>query len=132
MNLQDNIDRSNCSIDLKDMEGISPVPYGASQLKEADAVTGHISNSTLWLFDTKKNRLQTMMRLAASKNGQRYLFDVYSDIVKNPYDRQAETLNVKGTIPSRDANVVKLIKEGYEILGWVDIHEIDTHKVPSY
>jgi hypothetical protein len=132
MSLQDNLDRAQYSISTRDVEGIKPKPYGAKQMTGADGVTGHISNSTLWLMNSRKNQLQTMMRLGATKGELKFVFDVYSDVVENAYNRKESTLKIRETIPSRTQYITNLINEGYEILGWVNIIEITSRKVPTY
>lgn len=94
------------------------------------SISGHISGSTLWLIDGDKNRLQTMSRLLVEKDGKELLVDVYSNPLENGIDK--ESIDIEGTIPSRNARVLELAKEGYAIKGWVSIDEIYKEKVPQY
>jgi len=132
MSLQDNLHRAQYSISSKDVQGLIPKTYGGKQLKGVDGVTGHISNSTLWLLNSKRNQIQTMVRLGVTKDGKKFLFDVYSEVIENAYDPAECTLKVAETTPSRTEHIKSLINDGYEILGWIDIKEIETQQIPSY
>lgn len=101
-------------------------------------VSGHISESTLWLYDERGDTIQTMVRLLVGDGAKSRVVDVYSDPVSPLYTptKHGEGMgfNIVGTEPSRARNVLSLVAEtpGASIEGWVNISEVNEHRAPVY
>lgn len=99
-------------------------------------VTGHISESTLWLIDSSENTMQTMTRLAINGPDGMELVDFYSTPVYPGFVKTEDghMANVQATEASKARNILAYFESNpsKEVLGWVPIHEIAEHKVPSY
>ncbi len=109
---------------------------GQPMVGENIIVTGHISGSTLWLYDKDRDRLQTMVRLLIRDESGFSLIDVYSDpvhpaLIPAEYGDNLKSMNVNATEPTRARRVLKQAKD-LEIEGWVRIPEIFSKQEPSY
>lgn len=101
-------------------------------------IDGHISSSTMWLFNTAADQLQSMVRLLVAENGSLKIIDVYSDPISpicNPDDlREGWTrVQIEKTELSRTNRLLQYAEtEGSKCLGWLPIPEIHAQKLPSY
>lgn len=111
-------------------------PVGEQMQGENLIVTGHISNSTLWLINNASNTMQTMVRLLVAENGKLSIVDVYSDSVSPisvPDEDGNERINVLETEPSRALRILQYVEsQNAAVLGWIPIEEVDKDQVPSY
>lgn len=122
-----------------DSSDVSPetnrVAVGNQMSGQDISITGHVSESTLWLVDGKENSIQTMVRLVVSGQEGASLIDVYSKPVHPGITKEhgAGMANIKGTEASRVRNLISYVENNHlEVLGWVPIPEIAEHKAPSY
>jgi|WetSurSiteA1Bulk_404760.scaffolds.fasta_scaffold00244_4 hypothetical protein len=119
-----------------DTQQLKPSPIGKPMEGAELDVTGHISESTLWLIDSSENTMQTMIRLAVKGPEGTELVDFYSTPVYPGFAKTEDgrMANVQATEASKARNILAYFESNplKEVLGWVPIHEIAEHKVPSY
>lgn len=101
-------------------------------------IVGGLFGSDLFIVDEKNNVGQSMTRLLVvnSANGVVQVLDVYSDPCMEVMTGRPDAthrLSWNACLPSRSERIVNTCQEnGYVVLGWIPIEEINERRMPTY